>query len=64
MYALPVTLLSSPPPRRRVTLGINAPAGVFFALAGQDAILYCKIPKFGAFFTLKSHSHKNFFEIA
>jgi hypothetical protein len=62
-YALPAWLFCRPPPRRRVAQGKNAPAEVFFKLAGRDAIVYCKIQKFGTFYPFKSHFQGKFFEI-
>jgi hypothetical protein len=52
MYASPASLLLLPHPRRRVTRGENAPAGVFFALAGRYA-------QFGAFFPFRGHSYEH-----
>jgi hypothetical protein len=52
MYASLASLLPLPPPRTRLIREENAPAGVFFALAGRNA-------QFGAFFPLGGNSHEH-----
>jgi hypothetical protein len=61
MYPLTASPFCRPSPISRVTRGKFAPAAVFFAIAGRDAMVYCKFQKFCTFLPFISHSPGHFF---